>query len=268
MKRLTALLLILIMSLMMTACSDKPSEATEAEATADEAAKAEQSAAENNSEQPETEAPVETYDIETKYAVLKYPKAWQDEVDVTIDDGTPYKVGFKCGEQPLFTLVFNGKEGDVLGTLIRDDGNVVVRVSMDKLDKKDKRYSDYSTMQEDVNVIFQHLKEDYQFPDGEIEDFDESVYEIKTDFATLYYPQRWKDKVTVKTDKTEVIFSNGSTPLFALSFGGENGYEVGTYNGKPLKIIDYPVESDEHANMQEDVNVILDNLRKDSKFKE
>ena len=56
MKRLTALLLILIMSLMMTACSDKPSEATEAEATADEAAKTEQSAAENNSEQPEKQS--------------------------------------------------------------------------------------------------------------------------------------------------------------------------------------------------------------------
>ena len=215
-----------------------------------------------------TEAPVATYEIKTKYAVLKYPEKWKDSVKVSVSEKEPYTVSFSADKQPLFTYVFNGTEGDLLGTIIRDDGNVVVRIKTGKLDKKAKKYDDYAAMQEDLNVILQNLAKDYKFVYEEVESNDDSVYEIKTDFATLYYPQRWKDKVTVKTDKNQVQFSSGKTPLFTLSFGGNDGILLGTYDGKELRMIDYPLDDKEMANMQEDVNVILEYLRKDEKFEE
>ena len=41
---------------------------------------------------------------------------------------------------------------------------------------------------------------------------------------------------------------------------------LGTYKDTPIYIVDYPVETDEQAAMQEDVNVILQYLMEDPKF--
>lgn len=240
-------------------CGENDKSKDNASATPDEANQTE--TVENT-----TEAPLKTYEIETKYAKLKYPERWKDTVKASINDGEPYSVTFSAGDQKLFTLYFNSAEGDAVGTLIRDDVNTVVSVSTEPLNPKAKKYSDYKTMQEDVNVIFQNLREDYEFTEEVIGDVEESVYEIKTDLTTLYYPTRWKDKVTVKSEKDKITFSSEDTPLFAFVIGSDDGIPVGTYDGKSISVIDYPVKTKEQANMQEDLNVVIRNLEKDKKF--
>ena len=271
MKRRIAFFLVIAMAFCLSACgggndSSGSSDVKQSAATKDEAASGEADSTAAPAVPEMTESEVETFEIETKYAVLKYPKKWEKDVNVKINDGDPYTVSFSSNNVPLFSLVFNGTQGDYIGTLKRDDGNVTLRIVSEHLDKNSDRYEDYASMAEDVNEILNHLHFDYGLEIGEPEEIDDSVYEIKTELATLYYPQRWKDKVSVSTKDNKVTFSSGETPLFTLVFGGEEGVPVGTYEGKQLCIIDYPVESDELANMQEDVNVILHYLIGDQGF--
>lgn len=127
---------------------------------------------------------------------------------------------------------------------------------------------DLAEMQEDINVIFQHLVSDYDFEAGvALEKEDDSVFEIETSVTTLYYPTKWKDRVTVDVEDTKVSFSCDGTPLFDLVFTeSDDGYLLGTYSGTPINIVDYMVYDDTLAAMQEDVNVILQHLMEDENF--
>lgn len=214
-----------------------------------------------------TEEPLVTYEINTKYAVLKYPERWKDTVTVKIDDGEPYTVSFLLNDVKVFDLFFNGEQGDIIGTLDNGSEKVLLSVNTVKVDKNSDNYQTYCDMQEDVNVILKSLGEDYTFIVGvDAREDEPEVYAIETSLTDLYYPVKWREKVTVDVSDELVKFSCNGTPLFDLSFGGEKGILIGSYDGKEIRVIDYPLEDEEMKNMQEDVNVILSRLMKDEKF--
>ncbi len=218
----------------------------------------------------------ETYSIETPYAILAYPVRWQDQVQTTVEGTDVYCLKFTAGETPLFDLNFGGTEGALLGTLKIESGNVVLRVVSYDIDENAENYMDLCIMQEDINVIIQHLAAEYDFTVGEeIIEEDTSTFEIETSLTTLYYPQKWQDSVAVEvTDNKASFATTDGIHLFDLEFGQSEGVLLGTYGETELHIVSYDIEqgdrSDEDYNklcaMQEDVNVILQHLLEDEAF--
>lgn len=201
-----------------------------------------------------------TFVIEAAGLKLRYPSRWQELVSIDVDTDT---AAFRFGDEKLFTLYFNRPEqGNVLGTVCGDE-NIVITIA-------DYEVSDAQavSMQEDVNVILQHLMEDYDFAAGEaVVKESGDVFAIETPVTTLYYPAKWQDAVTVAVSDTKVSFTYGDERLFDLVFAEtENGYLLGTYDGTPIYVVDYEASSDEAVAMQEDVNVILQYLIEDDHF--
>lgn len=208
-----------------------------------------------------TEEPIETYVIDFAGLQLKYPEQWKDKVTVTVSDN---KAAFACGDIALFDLLADSDEGYVLGTVCEDEYTVLSIVSYDIADTEN---TDVFAMQEDLNVILQNLMNDYEFVVGEaVEKEDTSTFDIETSVVTMKYPAKWQGVVTVDVSEEKVSFSNNWTPLFDLVFSECDGFLLGTYNNTPIYIVDYPVNSDEQAAMQEDVNVILQYLMEDPNF--
>lgn len=94
----------------------------------------------------------DVFAIETPVTTLYYPVKWQDKVTVEVTDA---KVSFTYGNERLFDLVFAETEnGFLLGTYENTPIYVVdYEVTSDEA----------AAMQEDVNVILQHLIEDDRF---------------------------------------------------------------------------------------------------------
>ena len=263
MKKIIAMLLCVITAFSVLAgCSDKGEDTGDIRTTEDVPIIA----------SDDTEQTVDTFVIQTQYAELHYPAQWKNDVNVEVTNDI---VQFSCGDIRLFDLTFSGNSGYVLGTLATDKGNVVLSITNYDINNEAKYYDKYCAMQEDVNVIIEHLMADYDFTIGEppVEE-DTSVFEIETDLTTLYYPKKWQDAVTVETNQDVAKFSCGETPLFDLIFTGEEGYLLGTYNGTEIRIIAYDLEeanlSDTEYSklcaMQDDVNVLLQYLMADSDF--
>ena len=209
----------------------------------------------------ETEEPVETYSIDFAGLELKYPVKWKDAVTVSVSGN---KAAFSCDDTPLFDLLANSDEGYVLGTVCGEEYTLLSIVSYEIADTEN---TDLLVMQEDENIILQNLMVDYEFAVGEkLEKEDTSTIDIETSVVTLKYPAKWKEAVSVKVSEEKVSFVNYKTPLFDLVFSEGDGYLLGTYNGTPISIVDYPVKTDEQAAMQEDVNVILQHLMEDPNF--
>lgn len=214
--------------------------------------------------------PEETYPIDLGFVKLRFPEEYKDTVKI---DGVKkheitdvFTLSFTADKKQLFDLSFNKdeKKGGVLGTLLMDEGNVVVYVKTYALDQSDV---EHIAMQESLNVIIEALISDYDFVTGEIiKQEDTSVFEIKTDVTTLYYPNKWKDKVTVKEDGKTVSFMIDKRKLFDLRFEKSDGYLLGTYDGTPIYMVEYKAENDDEIAMQQDVNVIIEYLSKDKKF--
>lgn len=244
MKRLVLLTMILALVFSMSACSKKTNEPA------------------GSAEEPVDDLEKPTYVIEAGGLELKYSEKWKDKVTVTV---TEDRAAFACGETQLFDLVFNSEEGIVLGT-VRGEKNTVISVVDYELEQDDPELIE---MQEDVNVILRNLARDYDFvADEAITDDTTATFDIETSVTTLKYPARWRNKVSVDVTKQGVTFTSGETRLFALMFTDvKGGYLLGTYDGTPIYIIDYPITTDEESKMQQDVNVILQNLQQDSNFK-
>lgn len=207
-----------------------------------------------------TEQGKTVYVIQAGELALKYPEKWKDKVAVSVSDE---RVAFSCGETKLFDLVFNSDEGVVLGT-VRGDKNIIISYVDYPLAQDDQELLE---MKMDLNVVLWNLAADYDFvPDEAIRDKDSETFEIKTSVVTLNYPSRWKEKVTVAVTDQGVSFSSGDTKLFDLVFKECDGFRLGSYNGTPIYIIDYPVRTEEEMHMQQDVNVILQFLYEDSNF--
>ncbi len=212
----------------------------------------------------------------TKYCDLKYPVKWADQVKVEIDENGAYTVKFALSDgTPIFDLIFDGQTGLLLGTLIEDDTNTVIRYVDYPMEENDSRYNTFCAMAEDVNVIIENLTRDYSFAAGEeIANEDHTIFEIHTSVAILQYPAKWQDKVNIDLSDTSVKFSCGEYKLFDLYFEGEEGSLLGTYKGKPIRIVSYDIDPsavsgemfDQLCAMQEDVNVILQHLIEDREF--
>ncbi len=130
-------------------------------------------------------------------------------------------------------------------------------------------------MQEDVNVILHFLEEDYEFLTGQaVGPEEESVFEIPTNVAALYYPQRWKDAVQIQNTDSKVSFYAGDIELFAIVFDApDDGYLLGTYDGHSVSLITSDLDPNEKeydrlCAMQEDINIVLQHLMEDPKFTE
>ena len=255
---LTLCLLLLLSTTLLTGC-DKEGEKSADKASADSAAT-----------EQETTAPAmadkETFDIDLGFVTLKYPEKWKDKL-VLKGDGKhqadeSFTLSFLMGDQPVFDLNFNSEKGDLLGT-IHTDKDTTLRIEPGKVDISSSK----GEMLEDINVILTHLKKDYNFTAGEEQpENDDSVFEIKTNVTSLYYPARWKDKVTVEVEDKKVSFSEGDTPLFDICFEKVKGTLVGTYGDTPIYIVDHKVETSDQIMMLEDVNIILQHLAEDDKY--
>ncbi len=254
MKRLIALLLICMIGACIFAGCEDEKKAPVPEAT------------EQAAEEP-TEAPRNTYEIPTKLAVMKYPEQWKDIVTVEAQDTEPYTVTFSAYGVKVFELFFNGTEGDLLGTLITDEGQYLVMTKMAKVKESSKHYEDYRNIQEDVNVILENFAKDYTFiPGVDAREDNQEVFAISTSIGELYYPVKWKDRIMIDVTDSKVSFSSEGVPLFDIMIGGEEGNLVGRYDGTNILIVDYPLEDETMKNMQEDVNIILNHLQEDEKF--
>ena len=219
------------------------------------------------------------FTINTKYGDLKFPTKWKDDVEVKISEEEPYTVSFTSREngERIFSLHFGKGEGYLLGTLNSNDEQIKVFVDNAELDAKAKDYDKLCEIQEDVNVILNHLTEDYDFkPAVQNIPTEENteVYEIKTTIATFCYPTRWKDRISVKDEDGTVSFFSDDVDVFELKLGGTDGFSVGTYDGKDLRLVTFAFTQykddqkrfEELCQMQEDVNVLLDHLDRDKAF--
>lgn len=219
----------------------------------------------------------EVFFTQTPYCRLAYPVRWQDAVAISTEDQDAVKFALAKDKTPLFDILFGDGDADgaLFGTMIRDEGNVVIRTRNYDADQEHEAYDQICAMQKDLNVILHALLSDYDIAINEIvPDEDNSVFAIETDVAVLYYPAKWKDMVTVDVSDTTVRFSYGEYEVFDLLFSGEDGYLLGAYGETPIRIITYDVDEgvlsqEEYDNfyaMQQNVNVILQHLMEDSNF--
>lgn len=218
----------------------------------------------------------EVFTIETKYCNLCYPEKWKENLQIGIDENDVYTVNFSADGIELFDLSFNGEDGYALGTLKTEEGNFVVRVVSYDIDDSIENYETYLMMQDDINIIIEHMVSDYEFIVGEIvEDGNDSVYGIETSVTTFYYPEKWKDIVTIDKTEDSVQFSYNDIKLFDLNFSGTDGYLLGKYKDIEIRVVSYEINEDnisvteltELRAMQEDVNVIIQKLFLDNNFK-
>lgn len=92
-----------------------------------------------------------TFDIKTSVVTMKYPKKWEEKVKI---DVTEECVKFSNYETSLFDLYFKECDGYLLGTY-KDTPIYIIDYPVES--------DEQSAMQEDVNVILQHLLEDSNF---------------------------------------------------------------------------------------------------------
>lgn len=206
--------------------------------------------------------------ISTPFVDICVPKAFEGNVvhDIAAED--PYTVCFKTVDgTELFTLVFNGAGDILLGTLVSDGQNTVIRMNVPELDPEHENYEHDSLYQDGVNTVIRFLDENNDFHAGALlETANVELMDIETPLMTLKYPAKWRQIVQIDVLDNCVKFSNEGTPLFDLLFVECDGYLLGMYKDMPVYLIDYLAETDEQLTMQEDVNVILQNLMRDSNF--
>lgn len=216
---------------------------------------------------------IDTFGTEVCGYTIKYPVKWREKVKIDVSDNG---ARFTSGDAELFYLHFGGETGNLLGTLKDGDKSTVLRVESFTIDESNENYDELCAMCEDINVILVNLEKDYDFVIGEdttgAADDKVATYKIKTKTVAtnipIVYNKKWEDKVTITEGDECLNFTCGEDKLFDLYFKKvSDGYLLGKYDGTPIYIVDYEVNNDEEAAMQEDVNVILQNLMKDKKFK-
>lgn len=103
--------------------------------------------------------PGATFEIETSLTTLKYPKKWEDKVQINVEDE---RVRFAYKDEKLFDLCFYECDGFLLGTY-RETPIYVISYDIDEEKYKEAEYMEISGMQQDVNVIIEHLDKDRRF---------------------------------------------------------------------------------------------------------
>lgn len=224
----------------------------------------------------ETTEKKETMSVETKYCTLQVPKDFDGNVEWNIDEESD-SVEFKTidGDIDLFGINFNKEDGDLLGTLVLEEENVVLYADFAEIDSEDSKYKELAGYQEGINTIIDGLTSDYDFRVDEIVDLNEGkTFDIETSIATFKYPLKWQDEVKIDVQDNKVTFATEEEKLFDLEFGKSEGFLLGTYDGTEIHVVTYEIDRDKYSEnkymklsgMQNDVNVIVENLEKDSKF--
>ena len=95
-------------------------------------------------------------EIDSPVGKLYYPAKWQNDVRFTSSE-TQVDASFE--DVPLFTIYFNGDQGDYYGTLERNGEEVTLRYKMYDMDVEAEKFETMSAMQDDINVIFYYLTE-------------------------------------------------------------------------------------------------------------
>lgn len=93
-------------------------------------------------------------EIDSPVGKLYYPAKWQNDVRFTSSE-TQVDASFE--DVPLFTIYFNGDQGDYYGTLERNGEEVTLRYKMYDMDVEAEKFETMSAMQDDINVIFYYL---------------------------------------------------------------------------------------------------------------
>ena len=173
--------------------------------------------------------------------------------------------------------MFDGTGDNLIGTITGKDKNTVVYMNVFDLDSNSENYEEYSSYQMAMNDIANSLLDNKNFVSDEVIEYeDNSTFDIKTNIVTLKYPNKWKNKVNIDVSDEAVIFTFKDTKLFDIYFKDiENGSKIGTYNKTPIFVISYlpdgnklsEEEMNEYTEMQYDINEIVNNLKKDKKFK-
>ena len=223
---------------------------------------------------------LEVITINTPYCDLSVPVSFENNVTHEVISEDPYTLKFEASEDgaDLFTLFFDQEAETLIGTLVLDDKNIVLYAEFASLDKDGKNYEKYSGYQDGINTIINGLTNDYEFVIDEVvgnEKEDILTFTISTEIAELQYPSKWESKVEITEEEDCVKFSVEGYKLFDVYFTECDGYLLGTYNKTPIYIISYAIddseltqsEYDTYCKMQDDVNVIIDNLLEDKKFK-
>lgn len=97
-------------------------------------------------------------EIDSPVGKLRYPAKWKDDVTFQAADGQITALYY---DDPLFTLYFGGEQGDLFGTVKQQDGTeIALRYEMNELDSNSEDFETMSSMQEDINVIFQYLTQE------------------------------------------------------------------------------------------------------------
>lgn len=220
------------------------------------------------------------YSIETPFAVLRAPAEFETEVKTDVLSQKPYVLAFSTKDDvALFQIHVNEETNDLLGTLKTEKGTDVLYASFAKIDVNDEQYEQYTKYQLGISTIIENLTKDYGFLANELPaDSTTDTFDIETSVVTLKYPSKWKDLVSIEVKDSAVHFTYQDEKLFDLVLSeAENidgAYLLGTYDGTPIYIVSYSVDEskfseDELSNynaMQANVNVILENLKKEEKF--
>lgn len=255
MKKIVCVIcIVLIAAALFAACGN--SDSSPDEATPDETT-------------PDEMALIKCVPIETPYATLQVAEDFDKEVKSSVSQENPYILDFVTVEDGtrVFSLHFNDKTDNLLGTLKLDNENVVIYADFPVFDAKSENYQRNVGYQMQVSVIMYKLREDYDFlPNEVVGQVDDEVFKIETSVTDLYYPKKWEDKVTVTQGDNKVSFSAGKTPLFDLYFKTVSGVQLGTYGDMPIYIVEHEVEDPEHVAMVQDVNVIIQHLSEDENF--
>lgn len=253
MKRILAFTMALACVLMLCACGMVK--------------KADNSSADQPAEQDMAEE--KTVTVSTPYVDLRVPESFDAAVSHEERGNDPYVLTFKSNASALelFSFQFGGNGDNLLGTLIGENGNKVIYLDIPELDAESEHYEDDLVYQSQMNVIIEHMAEDYDIVFNEIvEPEDTAVFDIETSVVTLKYPEKWKDQVQVDVQEDGVRFSSNGTPLFDLMFKESDGFLLGTYKQTPIYMVEYPVETQEQAALQGSVNAILEYLMQDPDF--
>ena len=160
-KTLTIVLILLLICVSITACEVKSTKnATNDSATISEVSK---------KSTDESTLNEQTYEIKTKYCTLEYPAIWEDAVTIKTTSEDPYTLRFTGTVDnkilPLFDLAFDTTDGILLGTLHIDENHTLSLIPYEINEKEcsSDQYKLFCGMQEDVNIIINHLKTNYDF---------------------------------------------------------------------------------------------------------
>lgn len=206
--------------------------------------------------------------IKTEYCQLRLPMEFKGKVVTEVKDNQVEFSVFEDGSD-LFTIYFGEESEVLLGTLKKENANVVLYAKFATLDKENGNYEIYCEYQEGVNTIIQNLENEYEFiKNSIIEDESVDTFDIDTDVIVLKYPKKWQEKVTVDVTETKACFSINGEMLFDVCFEDCDGTYVGEYNDIPVYVVSYNVDESKYSEaeyamiceMQEDVNIVLENL--------